>query len=418
MSIRGVLSDLVLRSFSDAGIALWQIERRTEFLWRDHFDRVLVEPLFTVAQILRNARRTDQRLGIAEERLLGDEDRLTDEIIDQIRAFTRQTWPPGTAQRFGQTKTIGLVRALFTARADLPDGLRQGVFARHRTYRAWVRFSGPGPYAPPDIEDFGQCCVAIKLMGVDGPKLMDDEQATQDLTLVSPPTFLTADLRDNAVLQRHTRAGTPLMYFLDPRDPRPLTALTQFLYSRAQSSPLECRYYSTVPFLHGPGQAVQYALRPRSATRTPIPARPSPHYLREAMARTLDTRDWSFDLMVQRQTDAHQMPIEDAGVKWPERLSPYVPVATLRIPRQRFDSDEQLRFADSLRFNPWHSLAEHRPLGSQNRARRAIYLEMAKLRQAMNAVEHVEPTGDEAFPGSLGLSGSAGAETRQVAQRP
>ena len=36
--------------------------------------------------------------------------------------------------------------------------------------------------------------------------------------------------------------------------------------------------------------------------------------------------------MVQVQTDPHQMPIEDATVKWPERLSPYVPVARLRLP--------------------------------------------------------------------------------------
>jgi hypothetical protein len=50
-----------------------------------------------------------------------------------------------------------------------------------------------------------------------------------------------------------------------------------------------------------------------------------------------------------------------------------------------------------LRFNPWHSLPEHRPLGSSNRARRTMYFELAKLRQSMNAVEHVEPTGEETF---------------------
>ena len=81
--------------------------------------------------------------------------------------------------------------------------------------------------------------------------------------------------------------------------------------------------------------------------------------------------------MVQVQTDPHLMPIEDATVKWPERLSPYVPVARLRLPAQRFDSDEQLAFADVLRYNPWHSLPEHRPLGNSNRARRRMYAELA-----------------------------------------
>jgi hypothetical protein len=104
--------------------------------------------------------------------------------------------------------------------------------------------------------------------------------------------------------------------------------------------------------------------------------------------------------MVQVQTDSFRMPIENATVKWPERLSPYMTVARLRLPRQYFASDEQMAFADALRFNPWHSLPEHRPLGSSNRARLSMYYELAQLRQAMNQVEHIEPTGDERFPGS------------------
>ena len=41
------------------------------------------------------------------------------------------------------------------------------------------------------------------------------------------------------------------------------------------------------------------------------------------------------------------MPIENASVDSPEHLSPYVRVARLRLPAQRFDSDWQLAFADS-----------------------------------------------------------------------
>ncbi len=101
--------------------------------------------------------------------------------------------------------------------------------------------------------------------------------------------------------------------------------------------------------------------------------------------------------MVQVQTDSHRMPLENACVKWPEKLSPYVPVAELRLVKQQFDSDPQLRFADALRYNPWHSLPEHKPLGNSNRARRQMYWELAKLRQSMNDVQHVEPTGTETF---------------------
>lgn len=415
MDVSKLLSDLVLRPLNDAGVSLWLLERRTEFLWRDRFDQVLTPPLFAAAQALLNSRRRDEGLALAEERPLPDEDEVTREIIEEIAAFVRATWQPGAAQRFGQTKTLGVLRGTFTVRPDLPPHLARGVFARPRTYRAWIRFSGPGPYAPPDLEDFGQCCAAIKLLDVPGHKLMPDERRTQDLLLVSPPSFLTANVRENLKLQRHARARTGLFYFLDPRDPHLLIGLLQFLYSRVHSSPLETRYHSTVPFLLGEGQAVQYSLRPRSSERTRIPARPSPDYLREAMARTLADGDWSFDLFVQTQRDPHRMPIEDASVTWPERLSPPVPVGELRLPAQRFDSDEQLRFADELRFNPWHSLPEHRPLGSQNRARRRIYEAMADLRQSMNGDAHVEPTGDEVFPASPPLvvttaTGSRGSE--------
>ena len=35
---------------------------------------------------------------------------------------------------------------------------------------------------------------------------------------------------------------------------------------------------------------------------------------------------------------------------------------------------------EQVAFNPWHCLAEHRPLGGMNRARRQIYEAMAQLR--------------------------------------
>ena len=396
---QGPFSFLVLRPASDLFLWLWRLERRAEFLYRPRFDRWLRAPLFSAAQALQNARRKDEHLQLAEEKLLPGEGELTLEIIDELTKFTRENWLPGGAQRFGNTKTFGVLRGEFSVLPDLPGNLRRGLFAEPRTYPAWVRFSGPGPYAPPDLEDLGQCSVGIKVMGVPGPKLMDDERFTQDLILVSPASFVTPNIRENAKLQRWVRAKAPLAYAINPGDSHLLHLFMQLLYSPMHVNPLEVQYYSNVPFLLGAGQAVQYSLKPCLPGRTPIPARPAENYLRDAMIRTLDAGSWTFDFMVQVQTDQFRMPIEDATVKWPEGLSPYIPVAQLRLPAQRFDSDEQLAFADVLRYNPWHSLAEHKPLGNSNRARRQMYWELARLRQAMNQVEHVEPTGQEQFPG-------------------
>jgi len=145
---------------------------------------------------------------------------------------------------------------------------------------------------------------------------------------------------------------------------------------------------------------MQYQVRPRSQARSRVPRlplRPPDNYLREAMAATLAREDVEFDFLVQLQTDPRRMPIENAAVRWPEKLSAAAPVATLRIPRQKFDSPAQLAFARNLSFNPWHSVPEHRPLGNQNRARRRIYQELSRLRQQMDDTPHREPTGDEVF---------------------
>ena len=89
------------------------------------------------------------------------------------------------------------------------------------------------------------------------------------------------------------------------------------------------------------------------------------------------------------------MPIENASVRWPEKLSPFVPAATVRIPRQKFDTPAHAELGRRLSINPWHCLPEHRPLGNQSRARLRMYQELSRLRQNMNQTPHLEPTGDE-----------------------
>jgi hypothetical protein len=235
-------------------------------------------------------------------------------------------------------------------------------------------------------------------MGVEGEKLLDDERLTQDFTGISAPTFTTPNVVENLKLQQQIGKSTPVFYFINPLDSHLLDAVMQGVYSRAHANPLEVQYYSCVPYLHGEGRAVQYSMRPSVTRRSRVPRRPAHNYLREAMASTLRKHEVSFDFLVQLQTDPRRMPIENSSVIWPQKLSPYCKVATLRIPMQEFDSPEQMEFDRSLSFNPWHSLAAHRPLGNQGRARKRIYLELSRFRQRMNRDEHIEPTGDEMFP--------------------
>ena len=351
-----------------------------------------------MAQALINAGRADLHLGMAEERVLPGEVEATAEIIGAMSAFTRRTYASHLpALRAGNTKTYGAVRGVFEVRSDLPARLRHGVFAEERTYPAWVRFSGPGPLAPPDIKDAGIMSIGVKLMGVPGAKFLDDEQFTQDFTGITAPTFTTPNVIENLRLQRHIGNGTPAFYFLAPRHSHLRDAMMQGAYAKTQSSPLQEQYFSCTPCLLGEGQAIQYSLKPVRALRRRPPRHFTDNYLQAAMAQTLRSNDVVFDFLVQVQTDPHAMPVEDASVLWPVRRSPRVAVAKLVIPRQEFDSPAQMLFAENLSYNPWHSVAAHRPLGNQNRARRAVYVELSRLRHEMNGWRHVEPTGQETF---------------------
>src|SRR5437879_13905602 len=119
--------------------------------------------------------------------------------------------------------------------------MRSGIFAQPRTYTAWVRFSGPGPYITPDIDDVGFMSISIKLMGVPGPKLMDDEKFTQDMFGVSTPTFVTADTKSNADLQYWSYQNASIFRFVNFKNPHVLDFIMQSLWLNTQSSTMDSR---------------------------------------------------------------------------------------------------------------------------------------------------------------------------------
>src|SRR5258708_38872683 len=108
--------------------------------------------------------------------------------------------------------------------------------------------------------------MAIKLMGVEGPKISDDEQHTQDLFGTSAPTFVTPDVRRNARLQYWSYQNAAVFYFLDVlHESHFLDATMNGLWTKTPPSPLEDQYFSTVPYLLGEGQAMKDPFHSRLA---------------------------------------------------------------------------------------------------------------------------------------------------------
>lgn len=375
-------------------------ERRIDPFFRPFFDALFRWPLTRFFNWTINLTRSRDVPPLGQEQFWPDEEQSLDTMVAEMQRQLDIDFTPGNYERAGNTKTHGLVRGTLTVLPNLPAHLRHGIFATERSYPAWVRFSNPGPHVEPDIDDVGFGSIGMKLMDVPGPKLMEDERFTQDFTAVTPVTFVTPDTRENALLQYWSRRHLPIWYFLNPKRSHLRDFIMQALWNRTLANPLANEYHSTVPYLLGEGQAMQYSFHPltKVTTRIPrLPFRPPDNYLRDNMAETLLQGEVRFEMRVILQKDPFLMPIEQAGVLWDPRLSPRIPVATLTIPAQEFQSPAQFAFARQITINPWHCMPEHRPLGNQNRARRRMYYVMSRYRQAKNGERHVEPTGDEVF---------------------
>jgi hypothetical protein len=96
-----------------------------------------------------------------------------------------------------------------------------------------------------------------------------------------------------------------------------------------------------------------------------------------------------FELSVQLLPGATAEQIDTPTVEW---QTPFQPVARLRIPSQRFDTEERMSFCENLTYTPWHALPEHRPLGEVNEIRRAVYLASSALRHERRGTPVSEPS--------------------------
>ncbi|MEQ9366974.1 MAG: catalase family protein, partial [Leptospirales bacterium] len=294
----------------------------------------------------------------------------------------------------------GCVRGSFNVQKDVPADMRHGVFAASNSYPVWIRFSNGGVKRKPDIEGDIRG-MGIKLTGVPGPKV-GPEKNTQDFLVITNPVMPAGDPGEYLELFKAAIGGEPMSYFLGgmPWDWK-LSAFRKVIQIRSREIPsmLSTRYWSTVPYRLGE-TAVKYSVRPcedSSAANAAMPEYPGDRYLRETMVEHLSEESACFDFMIQPQIDARMMPVEDPAVEWDEALSPFVTVAKIEIPAQKFDVPAQDRFCENLTLNPFNSLEAHRPLGGLNRVRKAVYDRIAEYRLKQNGVTRAEPTGAERF---------------------
>jgi len=299
--------------------------------------------------------------------------------------------------RAQHSKGHGCLLAEFVVEDGLPDSYRVGVFREARTFAALIRFSNGARSDDRQADIHG---MAIKLLGVEGVKVLEAEKnaETQDFVLADHPAFF---IRNSHEYVRFSKAliGTKnsllgkvafgLRIMFSPF--APWSKLRRSLGGPVPDSPLRVRYWSQTPYRFGHLMA-KYSARPDLAIVPAPAASDSPDRLRLAMAAHLAVEEARFDFEVQLRTDPAAMPVEDPTVEWPESASPPRKVATIRIPAQHFDTPAIHEFCEGLSFTPWHTLPEHTPLGSINRARRTIYQVLADQRLRARGVGRHEPS--------------------------
>ena len=255
-----------------------------------------------------------------------------------------------------------------------------GVFKEPQTYPIIIRFSNASEFVESDASGTPRG-MAIKIPNVDGERAIEgDGESSQDFLLVDTPAFIFSAVKDYTILfaLRRRLKFDPLallVYFFSY--PFQTLRIIKTIKNKSKNSLIR-RYWSMSPFRLG-SRAVKFSAKPQDANSSIASMEgdeTAPNFLFTRLAESLRDHDAAFDFMVQFQEDPVLMPIEDASVEWEESQSPFRKVATIRIPAQDLDSHEMVEFRNScedLSFNPWHTLADHRPLGGLNRLRRAAY---------------------------------------------
>ena len=340
----------------------------------------------------------DESLG---EKPFKDEETIAFETADTIEKDLRKQYRTGTVKRDVHAKLTGLVKAEFSVNEHIPALLAKGIFVPGKTYQAYIRYSnGSALPVRSDKKPDGRG-MAIKLLDVPGVKVLDNakEASTQDFVLQnhaafftsSPSTYLAVMKRINGNI--FDKLSLPFVLGL-----RGLMLAGKFNGGKI-ANPLQIRYNSISPYQLGVDAnkiAVKYCVKPVSGAtetqdrRDAIPKNAADDFLRTAMQDTLNKGDVILKFYVQPKA-SRDLSVEDYTVEWDEQLAPFYEVATIRIPKQNFQTTELDELGENLAFNPWHTLPEHRPLGCLNRVRKIVYERISRVRREMNKAPVQEP---------------------------
>jgi hypothetical protein len=287
-------------------------------------------------------------------------------------------------KRAAHSKSLGLLKAYFTIRPDLPDNLRIGLFKTPKTYPAFIRFSNSNPKISSDtFKDFRGFSM----------KLIDDYNShlPHDFILTSTPKVPLGTLEEFYETIYYGLKNPIFLFFKIIFQGKLNKFIKIYKMMNHDTSPFDIRYWSLTPYMFG-DDAVKYVIIPKSSYRSTLPKTLTQSYLTQNMQRHLLKQEANFDFFIQIQKDKNKMPIDDVSVEWLEKDSPFIKVAEINIPSQNFQTQQRSQLAETLSFSPVNSLYDHRAIGNINKARIIIYKALSEFRHQRNMLPIGTPT--------------------------
>jgi len=273
--------------------------------------------------------------------------------------------------------------------------LAKGIFAKPGVYPAIVRFGNADSTKRSDFKaDVRSLSFSVDLTR-DGTAVPDANVGRQDFSMQNATTLPINDSPAFLAIMKLLTASNPAaglwsLPFKDKLRVIRTLALVQVQSHQAIKPYQQLRYWSTVPFRHGPADVVKYSASPSPDNPSGLLQRKSPDGLQDEVIRHLqeDSKMSSFDLGVQfldadrmtywgKRLDANFW-IENASVDWKETEVPFHTVARLTLlSRSQLPPDEDEATYFDVTGN---STPDSTPVGSINRARQPAEVASRKAR--------------------------------------
>ena len=326
------------------------------------------------------------------ERYLDMDDKYGEEIVGHVLTMQAKAAADQRRPLCRGTHAKGVsVRARFevldvTAGRDPTLGARlaRGIFTKPGCYPATVRFGNSDPQVNSDQKPDVRSLSFFVDLTMGGSEVPANGVLRQDFSLQSAPTLPINDARAFLATMRVLTAANPVKGLASLTFRDQLRVVRAIGLAKVQSKPprkayQQLRYWSTVPFRHGPADAVKQCATPNPGNLARPPQRREPNALQNELIRHIedDCTMSSFDIGLQfldpstmtyagRRHDQNFW-IENASIEWSEQQAPFHTVARLTLlPNSRLSTEESAATYFDVTGN---AMPDSNPLGSINRAR-------------------------------------------------